>query len=352
MQTVAITDASLGQGPLMVGTPMAVFSLNLPFDRTTWKTLANPIQTVAPISGPLAPMAMVNGDLWYRSLDGIRSYVMALRNFNTWGNTPNSREVSDALDRDDQALLGNASTILWNNWLLTTCSPFRDPNLGICHRGLVALDLSPVSLIGYKSPPVWCGTWTGLRILALVKGLVNGTERCFAYVPSDDSKIQLWELVDGQDYDWGPNGQQPITWRARGAAFKFQTPYSLKQLSAGQLYFESMLGPFSLSVSYKSDEAACWTPWYRKPGASPTRNARHPRVTCWLPPVFREQYRGPINLPQPDDAFDLGNSQRKNRSGHQFEIEIQVTGAATLKQLRLGATMPIAEMSAFERNPK
>src|ERR1041385_6903574 len=94
MHPAAMTDTALGQGPMLVGTPNVVFTVNLPFDRTTWKNLAEALQTANPIVGPVSQDSVinVNGDLWYRSLDGIRSYITAQRQFNgAWGNTPQSR---------------------------------------------------------------------------------------------------------------------------------------------------------------------------------------------------------------------------------------------------------------------
>jgi len=48
----AQTDTSLGEGSILVGTPSVIFSLNLPFDRTTWKNTTNPLQTASRFKAP------------------------------------------------------------------------------------------------------------------------------------------------------------------------------------------------------------------------------------------------------------------------------------------------------------
>lgn len=73
-------DASLGQGPVMIVCPGGIFSCNAPSDRTLWSQLTTPIVSEALIGlGGLAQNStiVVNGDLMFRAVDGIRSLIMA-----------------------------------------------------------------------------------------------------------------------------------------------------------------------------------------------------------------------------------------------------------------------------------
>ena len=123
MKSVAIQDSTLGQGPLQVFGQAGSASMNAPFDRTTWQQLDSPIQSVSLIApGPVGQYAVatINGDLWYRSQDGIRSFMVARRDHGTWVNTPLSHERSRILDRDDPYLLQHTSAVVFDKRLLST----------------------------------------------------------------------------------------------------------------------------------------------------------------------------------------------------------------------------------------
>src|SRR6185295_16706260 len=103
-------------------------------------------QTVIPIVGPVAnSFVLVNTDAWYRSLDGIRSFIMAQRQFNSGpGNTPMSNEIDQFIDSDSEQWLEWGSAVLFDNRLLQTVSPQMTPN-GVYHRGLAVLDFTLTS---------------------------------------------------------------------------------------------------------------------------------------------------------------------------------------------------------------
>ena len=72
--------ANFHLGELFLNSSNGAFSVNAPVDRTIWKNLTYPIQTVCLIDyGPTGPRngASVNGDWWYRSVDGVRSFRVA-----------------------------------------------------------------------------------------------------------------------------------------------------------------------------------------------------------------------------------------------------------------------------------
>lgn len=187
MRFTATPNTSLGQGELLLVTPDAVFSNTAPVDRDAWKNLTQPIQTITLINnGGLsqASTILVNGDVFIRGRDGIRSVIQAVRYFNQWGNTPLSNEMNRVLNKDSQALLRFASAVEFDNRLLMTCQPVPLPD-GCYHTGLVALDFDLITSINEKQPPAYDGLWTGRNIYQIVKGRFNGVERCFAPCRSD-----------------------------------------------------------------------------------------------------------------------------------------------------------------------
>ena len=181
----------------------SVFSVQVPFLREDWAITNYPLMTVGlPGYGSLSQLGVVrvNGDLWYRSHDGIRSYQVGRRDLGTWVNTPLSVEVEQILNLDSDLLLLKANGILFDNRLLMTCSPLTTDR-GIAHRGVVALDFNGISTLTSRADPAYDGLWTGLRILQFVKGTFNGHERCFAFAVDGCERICLYELLrDGDDW--------------------------------------------------------------------------------------------------------------------------------------------------------
>lgn len=202
MFALATQDTSLGIGPILIGTTNSIISCNAPVDRTTWKNLTYPIQTISLLDeGPKGPWAVssVNGDAWYRGLSAVRSFIVARRDMNMWGNTPVSREVSAILDKDSKDLLRHAKTMYFDNRLFCTAAPYFTSS-GISHRGLVVVNFDMVSDLRQKSPAAWEGVFSGLQFLQVIKARINGTERGFAFA-SNGSSVELWEFQTSGYYD-------------------------------------------------------------------------------------------------------------------------------------------------------
>lgn len=186
MQFTAQPDSALGQGELLIFTPDAVFSSSVPVDRTAWQNLTYPVQRILIINnGGLSQrsVVLVNGDIFMRSRDGIRSVISAVRNFGSPGNVPVSREMSRVLRHDTPWLLDYSSAVLFDNRLLMTCLPEPLPNSCV-HGGIIALDFDLISGMTNTLPPAYDGLWTGIKPLQLVKGRFGGDERCFAFCKS------------------------------------------------------------------------------------------------------------------------------------------------------------------------
>ena len=187
MQFTATPNTALGQGELLIFTPDAVFSNTAPVDRDAWKNLVQPIQTITLINNGAQSQnstALVNGDVFMRSRDGIRSVIQAVRYFQQWGNTPLSNELSRVLPKDDPTLLKYVSAVEFDNRLLMTCQPVPLTN-GCYFTGIASLDFEPITSMGEKQPPAYDGVWTGRQVYQLVKGRFAGVERCFAFCRSE-----------------------------------------------------------------------------------------------------------------------------------------------------------------------
>ena len=339
LRFMATLDTALGQGPLQVFTPNQVFSVNAPTDRTEWQNLQNPIQTISQVSdGALSQNSTqsVNGDLFYRSKDGIRSFILAVRQFGGWGNTPMSTEMARVLERDDRTLLEFASAIVFDNRFLITCSPVFTQH-GVYHRGLIALDFDLISGMRKKLPPAYDGLWTGLNVLQLVKGDFNGRERAFAFTLNADSKIELYELGAIGLHD---NGNTPINWILESRLLPFPSRSSSgemdrKRLMNGEAWIDRLSGQADFDIKFRPDQYPCWVDWKTFSECAKSECFDVDPITgCLTVQEFREQYRPRLGFGQPPDTCDnvLG---RPYREFFEVQVRLSITGFCRLKKLRL-----------------
>lgn len=270
MKFTAQLDASLGQGPLMVVTPGGIFSCNAPADRTLWSTVTSPIVSESLIGlGGLGQDSSIvcNGDLIFTAVDGIRSLIMARREFWSWGNTPISFEMSNVISKENRNLLSFGSSVQFDNRMLRASLP-QSGNVGTFFPGLIALNFDPVSSLQGKGDSVYDGLWNGRNILKIVEGQFNGVQRCFAFTCDDlGSTIGMTELLrSGTAYL--DNGTDPIEWSFESpvmfAKLESKTFFGLVNLEDGEFYV-SDIQPGAMvyfKVQYRPDMSQDWFDWY------------------------------------------------------------------------------------------
>lgn len=336
---VAQVDTSTGQGPTQVFTTTATFSLNTPVDRTIWKNLDFPIGTVSnPQGGSMSDRATVNvnGDLWTRAFDGIRSFVVARRDFGTWVNTPQSREETRALGLDEQALLGYSSAALFDNRLLTTIQPYRNFEHGVAHRGLAVLDFSPVSFLGQTARPVWEGMWTGLQILQILSCSFNNTERCFVFALNASNQIELWELTKDRIHDFNGTSDVKIKWSIDTNSFDFlDEGKDLKRLRKGYVWFSDIAGAVLITAYYRSNDDPCWHLWHDWSVCATVETCG--TGNCLTPKNLHPQYRRPNILPEPNGACDTVLEVPDN-VGEEFQVRFEFEGHCQLHKFLIAAS--------------
>lgn len=245
----AQTDTAAGQGILLVATDNAVCSFNPVFARSQWPQIQ--FQSVALIGqGFSGPLTVVNGDVWGRSLDGIRSFIMARREFASWGNTPQSREVSWVTDADTPSLLRYCDSVYFDNRLLVLANPQKN---GHCETMLV-LNFDAISSIRGKSTPAWEGQWQGINPYGFVRGMFD-QERCFALCYSSDELFSIWEItkMDGDDDD-----QYRIQSYVETKAFDYGSPFIKKQMAASEFASDQLAGTTDFTFKYRPDQYPCW----------------------------------------------------------------------------------------------
>lgn len=207
MAFVPLQDTATGQGSLLIGADYGVGSIAGGIPRDQWKSTQ--IQQVALLDVGWTSQSgnvLLNGDIFFRSYDGIRSYRMARAQQGINGQTPQSMEVAPYLATDTQSLLPYCSGVNFDGRVLITTSPTFKTTY--CYwKGLVVLDSYPTSALFQQAPPVWEGMWDGLNIVQIVTGVFNKETRCFALVRKIDDTIistikNITEIFDDTKVQW------------------------------------------------------------------------------------------------------------------------------------------------------
>jgi len=340
MTFAATLDASLGQGPLQVGTPTIMFSCNAPVDRLVWQDLTNPILTESlKGQGPLSHYGTinVNSDILFRSQIGYGSQILARREFDTWGNTPISEEVRRVVEKDNRALLGYSSAIQFDNRFLITASPVQGPQ-GVYWQSLCALNEDPISSLRGKEPSIWDGQWTGLNILQLVEGRFSGVERAFAFCwNSALQEIELYELLPTGSTHFD-NLTVPIIWSfEKPVLFHDKDPQKrrYKRLLDGEMSIKDIIGRVDITVQYRSDSDPCWHDWRtfsvcgeKNIPASATQN-----------PDLQSQYRPRLGFAEPDAKNCDPTVNKANREGYWYQLRFVIQGHCRFLSARLMAAL-------------
>lgn len=352
MRFIPTPDTSLGQGPLQVFTATHVFSVNVPVDRDNWKNLEFPIQTVSLISnGSVSDRStvLVNGDIFFRAKDGIRSFVVARREMGDWGNTPLSNEVGVILDSDSPSLLSFASAVLFDNRLLMTADPVHVPN-GCYHRSLIALDFHPISAMATRTSPAFDGVWNlsdvSANFVQLLVGNYDGKDRCFSIVRDSSGDNEVWEISKDGKFDYnGDSTAIAIPSYVETPSYPFifgltapgSDAMQLKRLEMAEVFVDDIAGTVSFVVKFKPDQAPDWYTWH---SWSETVNFQdctncvagvNNSLTC-----APTNYRARMRLPTPADTCETGQSKLA-RFGYEFQSRLEWTGSARIKKFRMQA---------------
>lgn len=343
MSHPANLDTALGEGQLLPFTRRNIYSVNVVPTRVEWVNLREPIQRVAQINfGTTSDrsVAAVNGDLFYQSVDGVRSLQQAIRYFQQWGNVPISHEVQRATSQNNKALLRFGTGIEFDNRLLQSCLPFEVP-VGVAHPGVLSLNFDLLNSIGEKLPPAWEGLWQGLNILQLLKGDFGGRQRAFAFIWSDlNSRIELWELTTDAPRDRISDGTPArIEWSFETPAYTWGDPFALKELDTMELWVDRLIGTVEFTVEFRPGQYPCWLFWHHwaECSARDTCELPNPLMPCNYPEQpFLPQYRIPMVLPKPPASCNDNVKRPMNIDG-QFQFRISIKGNCRVRGILVHA---------------
>lgn len=321
-------DTVSGEGSLMVFTRVGVFEFDAPIDRTVWADLQQPIQRFSLINfGATSQEATinVNGDLFFRAEDGIRSFYFARRDFGTWGNTPISREVGQIIDGDASGLLKHASAVNFSNRAIFTANP-KVGARGVSHERLVALDFDLISGMRGKLPPAWEGEWSFdfdiYQILTVDTALGR---RCIVVASDDTDTFAFYELL--QD---SVTGDEVVSWGVDTKGYTFQLPMRKKQVQTFESWLSGVSDAVNMDVWFKRNDAGCWSPWARYAASAPSCAA----PACSVPSLTQNTTRSRVGLPLAPANVDSSECDY-TRDGYDFQFRVRFNGDATLRRFRV-----------------
>jgi len=338
-----------GQGELVVLTGGGAFSMDVSLPRSQWNT--SNIQRISLLGrGCTSPyLGLANSELWFRSHDGWAFYSNSQSEFARYFSLRKlSREVNKWVENDTPWMKQFASTMFFNNYLISTVAPQTYRAAGVeglnrYHRGMVVLDLdqssspSPDAQLQFR----WNGIWTGIRPTQLLTALIQGEKRGFGFSFDADNKNRLYEFTISQGDDYGPNGTRQIDsffttgrydFNRSGATNKFLR----KKITGGEMWMSEIKGEVDSYVDFRADSNPCWS--QLKVPTTFGCNPCSPVVTECLPQMGGNRYkRYKFNTPDPSECNDLAGIP--SVEGSEFQIKVNLTGAATVDRVRLMANI-------------
>lgn len=351
LQFIPQQDTATGVGTLLVFGERGTTSVFAELPRDQW---INGIQRMVLINiggtGHRSP-CQVNGDVWFRTGPGLRSYRQARGQVDLLAQLPLSTEMDPFLLKDTDFLLPWASSVYFDNRILHTVSP-QTRNSRVTFPAIVACDFHILSSFGNDRKPAWDGVWTGINAYELVQA---DTRRLFAPGVDSQGRNCLFEWLKSdnlQPYDLLDDGNRGtvktrVVWSVDSGLLSFDNgtpngggPAVQKRLLAGKYFLREINGQLDVHLQYRKDGEYCFTDWYRQTYCATVELcdiSRDPE-DCPLAWLAVPQYRSPAILPQNDilgTASDnspggAGNSGRPVNVGYEFQSRFTFTGEALL----------------------
>ena len=351
------------QGALVVLTANGAFAMDVSIPRAQWATTN--VQTISLLGrGCVSPYtALANSELWFRSHDGWAFYSNSQSEFARYFSLRKlSREVNKWVSNDTPWLKQFASTMFFDNYLISTVAPETYRAAGVeglnrYHRGMVVLDLdissspSPDAQLTFR----WNGIWTGFRPTQLLSALIAGQKRGFGFSFDNDKKNRLYEFSNTHGDDYGENGTVPIESFFTSGRYDFaqtgaSNKFLRKRITGGEMWLSEIKGEVTSVVDFRPDSYPCWSE-LKVPttyGCSPCTPAL--KRPC-NPRQGGDSYkRYKFNSPDPTECNSI--SDIPVIEGSEFQLKINLTGSATVDRVRIMANIKNLEDSPIGDCPE
>lgn len=351
------------QGALVILTANGAFAMDVSIPRSQWATTN--MQTISLLGrGCVSPYtALANSELWFRSHDGWAFYSNSQSEFARYFSLRKlSREVNKWVSNDTPWLKQFASTMFFDNYLISTVAPETYRAAGVeglnrYHRGMVVLDLdqssspSPDAQLSFR----WNGIWTGFRPTQLLSALIAGQKRGFGFSFDNDNKNRLYEFTNSTGSDFGVNGTRQIESFFTSGRYDFaqtgaSNKFLRKRITGGEMWLSEIKGEVTSKAEFRPDSYPCWSE-LKVPttyGCNPCSPVLKKECTPRKGGDSYKRYK--FNSPDPSECNYI--SDIPVIEGSEFQLKINLTGAATVDRVRIMANIKNLEDSPIGDCPE
>ena len=340
------SDTSTGQGDLLIFTRNEIGAIkSYVFDRTTWQSTQGMQRKLFWNGGAESADAMIitNNDVFFRSLDGIRSLIQTVQQAKHGTvSLADSIEANRVIKYDTERWIKYAPAVYFDHRALYGCAPkvqkvAGDPtSYNVVFTKIVTQDFNPGVYQG-NFPPVYDGEWTGLQICKFAVGVFDGQKRCFALVCGSDGNNALYEITLDDYYDTIPDGAGGTTSLDISSSVEFRrmdlkVPFEIKELYRADVSFSDVYSNITWSFDFAPDYYPTFLPV--QSGTVSFETETDSIETC-SPPELALGYAN-IRTVKPSDSCVTGVG-RKARFGYLFQPKMSWTGYAKLALFRIHA---------------
>jgi hypothetical protein len=340
------SNTTTGQGDLVVFTRDQVSAVRSSvFDRTQWQSTPGMQRRIFLNGGAESADSMIvtNNDVYFRSLEGIRSFLQVEQDTKVSNITlVDSLEANRVLLYDTERWVKYSPAVYFDDRALYGCAPKiqkingSSTSFNVVFSKLVSQDFNP-GLYQGNIPPSYDGEWTGLQVCKLVVGVFDAVKRCFALVCGSDGNNALYEITYDDYSDTIPNGESttalPIQSFVELRRLPFETPFEIKELVRADLGFSEIYGNVSWTFEFSPDYYPTFFPV--QTGQISFQTETQSLDGC-APSELALGYQN-IRTIKPSDSCVTGIG-RKARFGYLFQPKISWTGHAKLSVFRLHAS--------------
>lgn len=339
-------DTTTGVGTLLVGGEKGVTSISAEKPRDQWaQGISRVVLFNVGGTGHRSP-AQINGDVWWRSNLGMRSYRQARAEIKNLAQLPLSTELDPFFLSDTPALLPWVSSVYFDNRLLTTINP-RTQNGRVYFKGIGVCDFHILSSFGDEvTKPAWDGIWTGYNFSELKLGagrcFAPGIDRlgrnCLFEVLADNEAAVADREIDG--------ALRPVECQLISGAYVGQGAGNdvVKKLAGGKFSVRRIRESVEVEVAYRKDGEQCFQFWDTFSFcAKTTLCSLDAEASPCGNQIANPQYRTPIILRQPNALENISNDPPEGAgsgakpmvNGYEFQARFKWTGHCQLRAFQM-----------------
>jgi len=269
MQFVPTQNTTAGQGQLFVFCEFGAATFAVTAPRSQWGTTSG-FQTVLYTNiGAVGPdaFAQVNGDLFFRSNDGLRTYKNATAEMASYGNTAMSAEMNSILEQEPIHLLQDVSLAYTDRGrVLMTALPqeYQPETINSkskkVYKALISLDFNTLTGSLGKTAAAYDGIWTGIDMLQVIAGDFGRRNKAFILGISCNLN-SIWE-IDSTAHEDRPIAGSELTFSNSLLSGTYQfTSLAGTRKAKFDLSRIAALGPQSVKLTLNTENESAATTW-------------------------------------------------------------------------------------------